>query len=86
MKFVRKRERKCKLSAKSRQIDLIARWCCMFLGIVFLLSGLILIIIGRLVPGIVLISSGIVSMILTLKLRFFKISVARAFELEVQRD
>ena len=86
MKVVRKRDGKCKLCAKSGQIDLITRWCCMVLGIVFLLSGLVFIIIGRLVPGIVLISIGIVFMILTLKLRYFKISVARSFELEVQRD
>jgi hypothetical protein len=86
MKVVRKRDCKCKLCAKSGQADLITRWCCMVLGIISLLSGLVLITIGGLVPGIVLSSIGIVFMILTLKLRYFKINVARLFELEVQRD
>jgi hypothetical protein len=71
---------------RSDPTDLIARQCCVFLGTVFSLSGLVFTLLTQLALGIMLISIGLAFMVLARRFSLVKIVIAELFKIVIRRD
>jgi hypothetical protein len=83
---IRKRGRHSHRCVRSDPTDLIARQCCVFLGTVFSLSGLVFTLLTQLALGIMLISIGLAFMVLARRFSLVKIVIAELFKIVIRRD